>query len=93
MTGGMAFVYDKDLEFEKRVNPDSVVWIRPETKYWKNLLYNLLKKHYENTKSNHSKRILDNFEFEIKNFFQICPKEMLDKLENPISEKTINYAS
>ena len=30
-------------------------------------------------------RIFDNFENEIINFFQVCPKEMLDKLENPIS--------
>ena len=34
-----------------------------------------------------SKKILNNFEQEIKNFFQVCPKEMLDKLENPITNK------
>jgi glutamate synthase (NADPH/NADH) large chain len=94
MTGGMAFVYDKDYEFEKRVNPETVVWERPETDYWVELLKNFLKNHYENTKSNHSKYILENFDNEIDYFFQICPKEMLDKLKHPISnKKIIDFAS
>ena len=94
MTGGMAFVYDKDYEFEKRVNPESVVWERPATDYWVELLKNFLKNHYENTKSNHSKYILENFDNEIDYFFQICPKEMLDKLKHPISnKKIIDFAS
>ena len=94
MTGGMAFVYDKDYEFEKRVNPETVVWERPATDYWVELLKNFLKNHYENTKSNHSKYILENFDNEIDYFFQICPKEMLDKLKHPISnKKIIDFAS
>jgi len=94
MTGGMAFVYDKKLEFEKRVNPESVLWQRPETDYWKNILKKLIMHHIQNTNSIYSKKIIDNFENEINNFFQICPKEMLNKLENPISEKRIiNFAS
>ena len=32
-----------------------------------------------------SKKILSNFENEINNFFQVCPKEMINKLENAIS--------
>ena len=94
MTGGMAFVYDKDYEFEKRVNPETVVWERPATDYWVELLKNFLKNHYENTKSHHSKYILENFDNEIDYFFQICPKEMLDKLKHPISnKKIIDFAS
>ena len=30
---------------------------------------------------------LENFEKEIYNFIQVCPKEMIDKIENPISLK------
>jgi len=30
-----------------------------------------------------------NFEKELVYFKQVCPYEMLDKLENPISERTI----
>ena len=34
-----------------------------------------------------SNSIIDNFDNELKNFKQICPKEMLDKLSNPLSLK------
>ena len=34
MTGGMAFIYDKFKEFEKKVNQESVVWQNIETEYW-----------------------------------------------------------
>ena len=34
-------------------------------------------------------KILDNFDTEIKKFKQVCPIEMLDKLENPISFKSV----
>ena len=29
----------------------------------------------------------NNFDEEIKNFIQVCPKEMIDKLENPLTLK------
>jgi len=31
--------------------------------------------------------IIENFDEEIKNFIQVCPKEMINKLKNPISLK------
>ncbi len=85
MTGGMAFIYDLKGEFEKRVNSETVVWQRPETKYWISHLKDLIIEHYKETGSMLSKKILSNFENEINNFFQVCPKEMINKLENPIS--------
>ena len=33
------------------------------------------------------KKILDDFNSEVKNFIQVCPKEMLDKLSNPLTLK------
>ena len=30
-------------------------------------------------------KILKNFKKEVINFVQVCPKEMIEKLENPIS--------
>ena len=85
MTGGMAFIYDKSKNFEKKVNPDSVVWQNVETDYWINFLKNLITEHSIETESLFSKKILENFNDEIKNFIQVCPKEMLDKLEYPIT--------
>ena len=87
MTGGMAFIYDENLEFEKRVNPETVIWQRLETDYWKSFLKDLISSHSFETKSKVSEKILNNFDFEIKKFYQVCPKEMLDKLEKPITNK------
>ena len=49
MTGGMAFIYDKSKEFEKKVNPETVVWQNVETDYWKNYLKELVLEHSEET--------------------------------------------
>ena len=89
MTGGMAFIYDPENQFDKKVNPESVVWQTPETKFWIDHLRKLIQEHAIETKSTISKKIVENFENEINNFVQVCPKEMLDKLENPISNKKL----
>ena len=87
MTGGMAFIYDPQDKFENYVNPSSVVWQKPETDYWKNYLKDLIQEYDLETNSLVSKNILKNFSNEVKNFKQVCPVEMLDKLDNPISLK------
>jgi len=87
MTGGMAFIYDSNNQFEKKVNPESIIWQNVETDYWINYLKNLVNQHFQETNSNLSKKIIENFEEEIKNFIQICPKEMVNKLVNPITLK------
>ena len=89
MTGGMAFIYDPENQFDKKVNPESVVWQTPETKFWIEHLRKLIQEHAIETNSIISKKIFENFENEINNFVQVCPKEMLDKLENPISNKKL----
>ena len=58
-----------------------------ETDFWKKFLLNLIKNHYQETHSKIAKDILDNFDYELNFFYQVCPKEMLDKLKNPISNK------
>jgi len=88
MTGGMAFVYDPVKEFENYVNTNSVIFQIPETDYWKNYLRDLINEHFKETKSQVAQKILANFDKEIKNFKQVCPKEMLDKLSNPLVLKT-----
>ena len=87
MTGGMAFVYDEKNEFENFANPASIIWQSVETDYWKKFLKESIKDFESKTSSQKAKRILENFENELKNFKQVCPIEMLDKLDNPISLK------
>tara|TARA_Y100000590_G_scaffold398621_1_gene481179 strand:+ start:2471 stop:6970 length:4500 start_codon:yes stop_codon:yes gene_type:complete len=85
MTGGMAFVYDPIKEFENYVNPNSVIWQTPETDYWKSYLKDLINQHFIETESKIAQKILKNFDKEVENFKQICPKEMLDKLSKPLT--------
>ena len=60
----------------------------PETDYWKNYLKKLIGEHYKETQSKIAFKILENYNYEVKNFKQVCPKEMLDKLLNPLFLKT-----
>jgi len=66
-----------------------VVWQRLETSHWINYLKKLIEEHHRETNSVLSKNIINNFENEINNFFQVCPKEMINKLDNPITIKPI----
>ena len=88
MTGGMAFIYDLNNDFEKKVNSETVIWQNVETDYWKDFLKDLIEEHFKETNSNLSKNIFENFDKEILNFVQVCPKEMIDKLKNPITLKS-----
>ena len=88
MTGGMAFIYDINKQFDKKVNSETVVWQTPETDYWITYLKNLVQEHHQETNSDFSKKIIENFDREISNFIQVCPKEMINKLKNPISLKS-----
>ena len=84
MTGGMAFIYDEDANFEKRVNDESVVYIRVASKHWESVLKDLIAQHLANTESKRAETILAGWEYELPKFWQICPKEMLDKLDFPL---------
>ena len=87
MTGGMAFIYDEKNVFEKFANPASIIWQSVETDYWKEFLKKSIEDFESKTHSQKAKSILDNFQIELKKFKQVCPIEMLDKLDNPISLK------
>ena len=75
-------------KFEKFVNSESVVYQIPETPYWIDRLKKLIEEYYKETSSETAEKILNSFSSKIKQFKQVCPIEMLDKLENPITLKT-----
>ena len=93
MTGGISFVYDPKNEFENFVNPQTVIWQTPETKFWVEKLKKNLEDFYEETESKIAEKILKHFADELMNFKQVCPIEMLDKLDQPISNKPINKSA
>ena len=86
MTGGMAFVYDRDGIFESLLNSDTITWQRIETDYWDNRVCELIAEHVDATQSAYAARILNNWDRERSKFWQIVPKDMLDRLEQPVRQ-------
>ncbi len=86
MTGGMAFVYDPDDEFQYRVNPESIVYQRIEADYWEDVVKVLVQQHVKRTHSRFGLTLLNDWNLEKGKFWQVVPKEMLDKLEHPLSD-------
>jgi glutamate synthase (NADPH/NADH) large chain len=87
MTGGMAFVYDKDGVFQHRLNPESVVAQRIAVGHYETLLRNLVMEHRRETASPWAEQLLVNWDREVRHFWQVVPKEMLSRLEIPITQE------
>ncbi|MEI6730408.1 MAG: glutamate synthase large subunit, partial [Pseudomonadota bacterium] len=87
MTGGMAFVYDENANFSNKVNDESVVYQGVESGYWALQLRSLIEEHFAETGSPRAGEILNAWEFELPKFKQICPKEMLGRLQYPLNDK------
>lgn len=87
MSGGMAFVYDADGRFPLRVNPESIVWQRLDSAHWEGRLKTLIEEHAKETQSKWAGRLLNDWADERGKFWQVAPKEMLDKLDQPLSDK------
>lgn len=86
MTGGMAFVYDADSLFESRVNPDSVIWQRVSTPFWRQVLHQLVEEHGRETGSVFASELLTHWDREIERFWQVVPKEMVARLSHPLAD-------
>ena len=87
MTGGMAFVYDEAGIFPQYVNPDSVVFQRLGTAHWEGVLKELIAEHAAESQSRFAARLLHDWPLERSKFWQIVPKEMLSRLENPLTDE------
>lgn len=87
MTGGMAWVYDITGCFQSRVNPESVVWRRVSSAFWEQKLKDLIAEHALETSSPLAQEILRSWDLSLERFWQICPKEMLNRLEHPLSDE------
>ena len=87
MTGGMAFLYDPEQSAPQRINPDMVIHQRLEVDHYADQLKALLTLHAKSTQSRLAEAILADFSREIGQFWQIVPKEMLDKLEVPVTRE------
>ena len=86
MTGGMAFVHDADDRLAENINSDLVIMRRLASDHWENVLKSLVRDHALATRSTFAGEILQDWEFEIGRFWQICPKEMTDRLAHALDD-------
>ncbi|MDN5346320.1 MAG: glutamate synthase large chain, partial [Petrotoga sp.] len=75
MSGGIAYVYDKDNSFESKCNKDTVLLEKVEDENEKNEIKELIKKHYKYTSSNVAKNILNNWGKTKERFVKVIPKD------------------
>jgi glutamate synthase (NADPH/NADH) large chain len=85
MTGGLAFVYDPDLDFEQKLNPETLVWERVSTAYWEKRLRRLVETHVANTQSRFAERLLNDWSRVLPRFWHVVPTEMVPLLEHPMT--------
>ena len=84
MSGGMAYVWDPDDILAQRINADMVVFQRLEVDHYMDELRALIDEHARETGSELARRLVHDFELELGRFWQIVPKEILDKLAVPV---------
>ena len=84
MTGGMAFVYDKEGTLPLRINLEDIFYQQQMTNYWEKVLYQKIEEHIKETNSMYAKNLLENWENEKLLFWQIVPKEMINKFDQPV---------
>jgi glutamate synthase (NADPH/NADH) large chain len=85
MTGGMAFVYDTDGQFEESVNEESVIYQGIENPHWEGVCRSLVEEHVARTQSAFAESLLAHWDREVRRFWQVVPREMLARLDQPVS--------
>jgi glutamate synthase (NADPH/NADH) large chain len=85
-TGGMAFLYDTDDSFERRVNPDTLLWSRLASAHWEAELQALIGRHVAETGSRLAARLLNDWQQERGRFWHVVPKEYAKYLAVPMQD-------
>lgn len=85
MSGGVAYVYDPNHDLYTRLNKQLVNTYEVTGKADKEVLEELLNKHYTYTDSDVAKKILSNLDEELSNFKKIVPKDY-EKITTLIQE-------
>lgn len=85
-TGGQAFVYDADGTFEKRVNPETLLWKRLSSAHWEGVLQELVARHAAETGSRLAARLLNDWSSERGSFWHVVPKEYAKYLPQPMED-------
>ena len=75
MSGGIAYIYDKDKNFEKKCNLSTFELEKLKIDEDIQELKELIKNHLKYTKSSVAKKILDNWDKELHNFTKVMPTD------------------
>ncbi|MEN8722044.1 MAG: glutamate synthase large subunit [Alphaproteobacteria bacterium] len=86
MTGGMAFIYDTDNSFDDHANDEAIVWQPLNSAYWEGVLKAKIEEHVKETSSAHAAEILRHWQKNKLRFVQVCPKEMINRIEEPLND-------
>jgi glutamate synthase (ferredoxin) len=83
MSGGVAYVYDIDGQFEKRLNPEMVNLYRLIESSDKDIstVKSAIEKHVAHTESPRGKFLLENWDAELPKFFKVLPRDYERMLE------------
>ena len=85
MTGGMAYLYDPKGMSAPLINMESLVTCPVTVAHWHDQLKGLIERHAKETGSRKAADILQHWDLEKVNFVQVCPKEMLIHLKDPLT--------
>jgi len=86
-TGGMAFLYDADDNFEKRVNPETLLWQRiGGSSHWDGVLRDHVARHVQETESPFAARLLNDWVQERDRFWHVVPKDYARYLTHPMTD-------
>ena len=87
MTGGMAYVHDPEGVAEDYMNLESILTCGIGHPHWEAQLRGLIERHARETGSRKAAAILADWGREMRNFLQVCPKEMVARLPHPLSDE------
>ncbi|WP_376092192.1 glutamate synthase large subunit [Roseomonas sp. CCTCC AB2023176] len=88
-TGGHAFVWDAEGTFERRINPDTLLWSRLGSNHWEGVLKALVERHRDETESRLAARILNDWATERDRFWHVVPKDYANLLPVPMTEQAL----
>jgi glutamate synthase (NADPH/NADH) large chain len=80
----MAFVYDPDELFEKRVNPDSLTWQRVAAPHWERVARELVAAHVAATGSRYAAALLHDWDLTLPRIWQVVPRDFVRYLPVPL---------
>jgi glutamate synthase domain-containing protein 3 len=86
MSGGIAYIWNPEKKFEKLVNGEMVDLDALQEENEIQYVHSMIQSHFNLTKSNRAKHLLDNWSQEVKNFIKVIPRDYKKALEKQKEE-------